>query len=115
MTNWTTEPQPFGANHAPLLEGVSAIDGKTPVPVAVVPSTGAVLTYASGGSSATVVGIGPIGQYQVNYDSIVYTNTSATVDTYVYYTGGTGGTVTATVTITFVDATKAQISTVVRT
>lgn len=94
---------------------MSALDGVTPVPVAVEPATGAILTYASGGSSATVVGIGPIGQYQVNYDSIVYTNTSTTVDTYTYYTGGTAGTVTATVTITFVDATKAQISTVVRT
>lgn len=115
MPNWTTEPQPFGPNHAPLLEGLSAVDGVTPVPVAVVPGTGAVLTYASGGSSATVVGIGPVGQYQVNYDTILYTATSATVDTYTYKTGGTGGTTTATVTVTYTDGTHATLVSVVRT
>ena len=94
---------------------MSAIDGITPVPVAVEPATGAILTYASGGSSATVVGIGPIGQYQVNYDSIVYTATSAAVDTYTYKTGGASGTTTATVTVTYTDSTHAALVSVVRT
>jgi hypothetical protein len=49
MSNWTKEPQPFGANHAPLLEGISSVDGETPVPVAVDPATGAILTESSGG------------------------------------------------------------------
>lgn len=48
MSNWTTEPQPFGPNHAPLLEGLSSDDGKTPVPVAVDPATGRILVSSSG-------------------------------------------------------------------
>ena len=58
---------------------------------------------------------GPVGQYGVSYDTIEYTNTSTTVDTYVYKTGGTGGTVTATVAITYTNTTKSQVSSVVRT
>jgi len=46
------------------------------------------------------------------YDYIKYTNTSSTVDTYQYYIGGSSGTLQATITITFTDATKGQISTV---
>ena len=53
LANWTTEPQPFGPNHAPLLEGLSSIDGVTPVPVAVDPATGRLLTSSSGGSAGT--------------------------------------------------------------
>lgn len=112
MVNWTTEPQPFGANHAPLLAGVSSVDGVTPVPVAVNPTTGAIITTDS---SSALVGIDPIGQSGTSYDSIVYTNTSTTVDTYTYKTGGASGTTTATVTITYTDTTKSQVSTVVRT
>lgn len=50
-----------------------------------------------------------------SYDSIVYTNTSGTVDTYTYYTGGTGGTLVATVTVTWTDSTKTVLTSVVRT
>lgn len=112
---WITNKQPFGQNHAPLLTGVSSADETTTVPVAVDPLTGAILTYGAGGSSATVVGIGPVGQYQVNYDTILYTATSATVDTYTFKTGGTGGTTTATVTVTYTDGTHATLVSVVRT
>jgi hypothetical protein len=49
------------------------------------------------------------------YDAVVYTNTSGTVDTYVYKTGGVSGTTVATVTITYTDSTKSQTSTIVRT
>lgn len=73
------------------------------------------ITGGGSGGSATVVGIGPLGQNQVAYDSVVYTNTSSTVDTYIYKTGGASGTTTATVTITYTDTSKSQISTVVRT
>lgn len=52
MANWSNEPQPFGANHAPLLTGVSNSDGKTPIPVAVDPATGRLLTNSTGGSNA---------------------------------------------------------------
>lgn len=112
---WITNKQPFGQNHAPLLTGVSSANETTTVPVAVDPTTGAILTYGAGGSTATVVGIGPVGQYQVNYDSIVYTATSAAVDTYTYKTGGASGTTTATVTVTYTDATHATLVSVVRT
>ncbi len=111
---WTNEPQPFGKNHAPLLAGVSSIDGVTPVPIAVDPTTGAILNSTASGYD-TVVGIGPVGQNRVAYDTVSYTNTSSTVDTYVYKAGGAGGTTTATITITFTDTTKTQVSTVVRT
>lgn len=49
------------------------------------------------------------------YDYIGYTNTSSLIDTYVYKTGGSGGTTVATLTITYTDTTKAQPSTVVKT
>lgn len=55
MANWTNEPQPFGANRAPLLAGLSSVDGITPVPVAVVPSTGALVTSGGGGGSGTTI------------------------------------------------------------
>lgn len=54
---WTTQSQPFGANHAPLLTGVSSIDGQTPVPVAVDPATGQLLTSASVSISGSTIPI----------------------------------------------------------
>lgn len=53
MANWTNETQPFGANRHPLLTGLSATDGVTPVPVAVNPATGAIVTSGGGGGSGT--------------------------------------------------------------
>ena len=49
------------------------------------------------------------------YDYMAYTNTNTTTDTYVYKSGGTGGTIVATVTIVYTDSTKSVISTVTRT
>jgi len=49
------------------------------------------------------------------HDYISYTNTSTTVDTYVYKTGGSGGTTVATLTITYTDTTKSQPSSIVKT
>lgn len=40
---------------------------------------------------------------------------TATVDTWTYKSGGSGGTLVATVTVTFTDSGKGTISTVVRT
>lgn len=45
------------------------------------------------------------------YDYIAYTSTNATTDTYVYKTGGSGGTTVATVTIVWTDSNKTQVST----
>lgn len=49
------------------------------------------------------------------YDAITYTSTSATVDTYQYYKGGTSGTLVATLTITWTNSTKTILVSVVRT
>lgn len=50
---WTNEPQPFGANHVPLLTGLSSVDGLTPVPLAADPATGKLLVSSSGGAAGT--------------------------------------------------------------
>lgn len=49
------------------------------------------------------------------YDYVAYTNTSSTVDTYKFYSGGSGGTLVATLTLSYTDTTKGQISSVART
>lgn len=49
------------------------------------------------------------------YDALTYTATSGTVDTYKYYTSGTGGTLVATLTVTFTAADHATLTSVVRT
>lgn len=58
MSNWTTAPQPFGPNRHPLLEGLSALDGATPVPVAVDPATGALSTSATFSASSIALNDG---------------------------------------------------------
>lgn len=55
------------------------------------------------------------GLLPVVYDAVIYTATSSTVDTYEYYTGGTGGTLQATVTVTWTDSSKNVLVSVVRT
>lgn len=55
------------------------------------------------------------GLVPVVYDAVTYTNTSSTVDTYQYYTGGTGGTLVATVTVTWTNSTKSVLVSAVRT
>lgn len=51
----------------------------------------------------------------VSYDAVDVQQTSATVETYVFKTGGISGTVVKTIVITYTDATKANIDTVVAT
>lgn len=94
---------PGDGNRHTLLGGVSSADLVTPVSVAVDPTTHRALVN-------TVTGFLPS-----SYDYIAYTNTSSTVDTYVFKAGGSGGTTVATITITYTDTTKNQISTVART
>lgn len=54
MPNWTSQIQPFGKNHAPLLLGWAS-DDSGPVPVAVDKTTGGILISGggSGGTSST--------------------------------------------------------------
>lgn len=53
---WPTGVQPYGPNRAPLLVGLSSVDGKTPIPVAVDPTTGEIETTANFSGSVTVAG-----------------------------------------------------------
>jgi hypothetical protein len=92
---------------------VTAADGKPAL--VVVNDDGTSISGGGGGGSATVVGIGPLGLSSIPYDSVTYTATSGTVDTYKYYTGGTGGTLQATVTITYTDSSHATLVSAVRT
>lgn len=49
------------------------------------------------------------------YDSVQVTYTSATIETYTFFTGGLAGTLVGTLTLTYTDSTKANLSTAVRT
>lgn len=53
MTNWTTEKQPFGANHVPLIAGLASDGSNVAVPIAVDPVTGRVLVNATGGGGGS--------------------------------------------------------------
>jgi hypothetical protein len=54
----------------------------------------------------------PAGLVKVSFDYISANYAGATTDVWTYKTGGSGGTTVATVTITYVDSSKAQISTI---
>lgn len=73
---------------------------------------------ASGGPVAGATTTNPLnvvtGLSIKTFDYISYTSASTT-DTYVYKTGGSGGTTQATVVITWTDSTKTVLSTVVKT
>ena len=68
---WTTEAQPFGANHVPLITALSSVDGITPVPIAADPTTGGLLIsgggagtqYAEGATTSPGTGTLAIGRY----------------------------------------------------
>jgi hypothetical protein len=51
----------------------------------------------------------------VSFDAIDVQQTSATVETYVYKSGGISGTTVKTIVVTYTDATKENIDTVVAT
>ena len=92
---WTNEVQPFGANRAPLLVGLSVTDGLTPVPVAVDPSTGSILAGMEiGGIYNTVLPTlsnGNTSQLQLDSNGRLLTNPgalTAATDTITAYQGG---------------------------
>lgn len=51
----------------------------------------------------------------VTYDAVDIQQTSATVETYVFKSGGLAGTTVKTIVITYTDSTKANMDTVVAT
>lgn len=67
-------------------------------------------TSAKQDTANTLLG-GIAGLLPSAYDYITYTSASTT-DTYVFKTGGSGGTTVKTITITFTDTTKKTLSTV---
>ena len=69
-----------------------------------------------GGSTVERQRVQPSGSFFVHalHDYIALAQ-AATTDTWTFKSGGAGGTLVATVTITYTDSTKATISTVVRT
>jgi hypothetical protein len=50
----------------------------------------------------------------VSADAVTYEATSSTVDTYKYRKGGVSGSIVLTLTITYTDTTKEQVSSVVK-
>lgn len=77
---WTTEVQPFGPNHAPLLTGLSSSDGKTPVPVAVDPATGSLATTGGGGGGGSTTNSNLYtGQVTVNTTQVQVSSSSHTL------------------------------------
>ena len=93
--------QPISAASLPLPTGaatestLSAINTKTPALIS--------------GASPVVSGLGIVAHDAVS------ASFAATTDTYQFYTGGLAGTLVSTVVITYTDATKAVLQSVVRT
>jgi hypothetical protein len=74
--------------------------------------------FFDAGNDLTGVRVGVIGGLlpsDVDWDSIVASYPSGTVEVYEYKTGGVSGTLTSTVTVTYTDSTKAFIQSVVKT
>lgn len=74
-----------------------------------------VVSGAAGAALATEATLAKVPGLAIPiFDATQLTQTSVT-DVWTFYTGGIGGTLVATVTITYTDTTKATISTVVKT
>lgn len=99
-----TDNAPRDANHVPTLL-VDDIDN----PGEAIPVTG----EASG--SAVVLHSIPINNLvRREYDAITATYPDSTTEVYKYRTGGSSGTVVSTVTVTYSDSTKEELSSVVK-
>lgn len=91
-------------NFVPTLIGVSTADGTTPVPVEVNPATGAMITSTSLG-----------GQLVTETFDYIEVTEAATTDTFQYKTGGSGGTLVATVVVTYTTTDKDVLDSVAKT
>lgn len=63
-----------------------------------------------GGSITVAVGGSPLND--INWDALDVQQTSATVDTFLFYSGGLAGTLVATCVVTYTDSTKENLNTV---
>lgn len=91
----------FDPNHTRTLIAVSSDDGETPENVYVDPDTHELLVTNTGGLTP---GSG--------YDYIDVQQTDADTETFVFKTGGAGGTTVQTITINYTNSTKANIDNV---
>lgn len=73
--------------------------------------------FFNNGSGEPATRVGATGSIisGIEFDAITGEETSSTVETYRYYTGGTAGTLVATVIVTYSDNTKCFVTSVVRT
>ena len=81
-------------------------------PLPVVIKTGTTGTNTSIATETTLLKLVGIGIPEWDYTNLTQ---AATTDTWVFKTGGAGGTTVATVVITYTDTTKATISNVTKT
>jgi hypothetical protein len=91
-------------NFTTTLVAVSTADGSTPIRLEADPVTGSLLTTS-----------GSIGLFTKSYDYIAVTYPDDVTEVYETYVGGLGGTLQETVTVTYLDSTKANISSASRT
>ena len=92
----------FTSNNNPTLVAVSNADNNTPVYLWADPTTKRLLVNSGG----TLV--------PEDYDYIAAGYPTDTTETYTYKSGGSSGTTIATVTVTYMDDTKAEVSSVER-
>mgnify|MGYP001407009312 CR=1 FL=1 len=125
-------------NRVPSLLGASSLDGTTPITAYVDPTTHELLVNASIDAGDIEIGAVEIKNstddtratvstkglhifdtvtnslVPATYDYISYTSGSTT-DTYVFKTGGSGGTTVSTLVITYTDSTKQTMSNLTKT
>lgn len=88
-------------NFKPTLIGVSSDDGITPTRVEINPATGRTLVDATGGMTAGV-----------DFDYLDVQQTDSDTETYIFKTGGSGGTTRKTIVVNYTDSTKENIDNV---
>lgn len=64
-------------------------------------------------SGAITVSVGGSPLNDINWDALDVQQTSSTVDTFLFYSGGLAGTLVATCTVTYTDSTKENLNNVV--
>lgn len=98
---------PREENRVPGLVGASSSNERIPVVIYADPTTHRLLVNATGTIGLQGLQIG-------NYDYVANTSTS-TSDTFRFYSGGSGGSLVATVALVYTDTTKGTIFTVTKT
>lgn len=100
---------PRDDNRIPGLVGESNAGNHLPITIWADPATHRLLVNSVVSGTVTLAGM------QIpNYDYVSNTSTS-TSDTYKFYTGGSGGSLVATVALVYTDSTKGTLSTVTKT